>query len=741
MADPAVPQQKENMGQPVPRIDGRAKVTGDAKYASDFATPRPAYAYLVTSSISRGAITSFDDAAVRDMPGILHVMTHLNTKIPGAFKFFGKGGSESTAQKPLADNRVRHDGDIVALIVAENYELAREASYKFKPVYAAETPTATLESSGSDFHEAAKVNPEHEDPKLGDAAGAYLLSEIKINAEYRTPAQHHNPIELFSTTCVWNGDELVLYEPSQWVIGMKFGLARQLDIEPEQIKVVSPFIGGAFGSKGGITQRTALVALAARKLGRPVKLVVTRDQGFTTATYRAETKHQVRMSATAEGKLSSYSHEAWEMTSRTDDYVVGGTKSNVAIYACPNIWTKVHLVKGDRNTPGFMRSPAEVPYMFALECAMDELAECAGIDPVQFRRINETKVNPVTGAAYTSRSLLECYAEGARAFGWEKRSPLPGSMTDGEWLIGWGCATAMYPTQHNPTAVRVRFNADGSIRVQCAAHDVGTGAYTVIGQVAGEWLGQPIEKVKVELGHSDLPPGPVAGGSVTTASVASAVQLACGVIQTKLFQTSGRDSMTALTPDDIQEAFQRLGVSTIEELVEWKQADAPSGAIDDLNKGSVGITGGPLKDRTMFAFGAEFVEVRINQRTREIKAPRIVGAFAAGRIVNPRTARSQLMGGLIWGVSAALHEATEIDPKTARYINDNIADYVMPVNADITDIQVIMVPEVDDKVNPAGVKGLGELGNVGTDAAVANAVYHATGKRIRELPIHIDKLI
>ncbi len=741
MADPAVPQQQENMGLPVPRIDGRAKVTGGAKYGSDFATSRPAYAYMVTSSIARGAITGFDDAGVREMPGILHVMTYQNTKIPGAFKFMGVGGSDSTSQQPMADNRVRHDGDIVALIVAESYELAREASYKFKPIYAPEAPTATLDSSGSELKAAADASPLHEDPKLGDAAVAYLLSKIKIDAEYTTPAQHHNAIELFSTTCVWNGDELTIYEPSQWVIGMKFGLARQLDIEPEQIKVVSPFIGGAFGGKGGITQRTALVALAARKLGRPVKLVVTRDQGFTTTTYRAETRHQIRMSANADGKLSSYSHEAWEMTSRADDYMVGGTKNTVAMYACPNIWTKVHIVKGDRNTPGFMRSPAEVPYMFALECAMDELAEHAGIDPVQFRRINDTKVNPATGAPFTSRSLLECYTEAARAFGWEKRSPLPGSMTDGDWLIGWGCATAMYPTQHNPAAARVRFDSDGSIRVQCAAQDVGSGAYTVIGQVAAEWLGQPMEKVKVELGHSDLPPGPVSGGSVTTASVASAVQLACGVIQTKLFQASGRDAMTAMTPDDIRAAFQRLGVSTIEELAEWKQQDAPRGAIDGLNKGAVGITGGPLKDRTMFAFGAEFVEVRINKRTREVKTPRIVGAFAAGRIVNPRTTRSQLMGSLIWGISSALHEATEIDPKTARYINDNIADYVIPVNADIVDLQVIMIPEVDDKVNPAGVKGLGELGNVGTNAAVANAVYHATGKRIRELPIHIDKLI
>jgi len=737
----AAPEPKENMGQPAPRLDGRAKVTGEARYASDFMVANPAFAYLVTSSIARGRIAGIDQSEALAVPGVLSVMTHENAEVPGEFTFFGAGGESSTALKPMSSDRVWHDGDIVAMVLAESYEAAREAAYKLKVTYKAESPTALMHSPGSEMRPGAAVNPRHQDVKIGDAEKAMAQAEVAIDAEYSTPTQHHNAIELFTTTCVWNGNELTVYEPSQFVIGMKFGLARQLKIEPNQVRVISPYIGGAFGSKGGVTQRTSLVAIAAKRLNRPVKLVVTRDQGFTTATYRAETKHHIRLGATREGKLTAYTHEAWELTSRADDYMVAGTENSAAMYAIPNIATKVYVVKADRNTPGFMRSPPEVPYMYALETAMDEMAVKLRMDPVEFRRLNDTQVNPVTGAPYTSRSLMQCYDEAARAFGWAKRQTEPGAMRDGDWLIGWGCATATYPTQLNPAAVRIRLTDQGQIRVQVAAHEVGTGAYTVIGQQAAEWLGQPLDKVHVDLGDSDLPPGPVAGGSVTTASVCSAVIQGCAVIQNKLFQRSGPTAMQNLTGGQLAEAFSRAGLSVIEEYAEWVPEGSRPGALKGLHSGQVGITGGPLKDKTMFAFGAEFLEVRIHARTREIRVPRIVGAFAAGRIMNTRTARSQLMGGMIWGISSALHEATEVDERTARYVNDNLADYLVPVNADIAEVEVILVPETDTKVNPAGVKGLGELGNVGTAAAISNAVYHATGRRIRDLPIRLENLL
>ena len=745
----ATPQPKENMGKPEPRLDARAKVTGAARYGADQPVVNPAFAWLVTSSIARGRITAIDSSAAAAVPGVLHIMTHENRPKLGAFKFFGVGGEAMTAKPPLSTDRIDHEGEIVALIVAERFEDAREASYKMKISYEVEEPSSYLGSKLAEMKEAKAANPEHEDPSIGDADAAFAAAPVKIDFEYETPPQHHNAIELYATTCVWNGDELTVYEPSQWVIGLQHGLAREIGVDPANIHAVSPYIGGAFGSKGSITPRTSLIAMAAKTLGRPVKLVVPRDQGFTTATYRAETRHHIKFGAEQDGTIMSYWHEAWELTSRADDYAVGGTKNTTAMYQSPNVWSKVHLVKTDRNTPGFMRSPGEVPYMYALEAAMDELAVALKMDPVELRRKNDTDKNPTNGAPYTSRSLMKCYDEAAKAFGWSKRTPEPGSMRDGDWLIGWGCATACYPTQMAPSSARVHFTADNKLRIQAGSHDVGTGAYTVIGQMAAERLGVDMKNVKVELGDSKLPPGPVSGGSVTTASTCSAVLLACEAILKKL--TGANDAKGIVVKDgkvtladgssrNVEDLFNKLGVASIEELGEFVPKDAKPGDLAASQKGEVKIVGGAGKTSTMFAFGAEFVEVRVHSRTREIRVPRIVGAFAGGHIKNTRTANSQYLGGLVWGISSALHEETEIDRRVARYVNDNIAEYMIPVNADIEDVEIILVPEVDTEVNPAGIKGIGELSNAGTAAAVANAVYHATGIRIRKLPIGLEKL-
>ena len=533
------------------------------------------------------------------------------------------------------------------------------------------------------------------------------------------------------------------------MMGLQHGLAREIGVEATHVHAVSPYIGGAFGSKGSITPRTSLVAMAAKMLRRPVKLVVPRDQGFTTATYRAETRHEVKLGASSDGTMNAYLHQGWEVSSRTDDYVVGGTKVTSAMYATPNVSTKVYLVKVDRNTPGFMRSPAEIPYMFALESAVDELAVALKMDPVELRRKNDTMKNPVTGAAYTSRSLMQCYDEAAKAFGWADRKVNPGSMRDGDWLVGYGCATACYPTQMSPSTARVHFSADGKVRVQSASQDVGTGAYTVIGQMAAEMLGADMKNVTVELGDSRLPPGPVSGGSVTTASTCSAVKIACeGILKTLTGLPDAKgiriEGGKLVKPDGSSEtladAFKRLDRNSIEELGEFIPKTAKPGDLAATQKGEARISGGPEKTTTMFAFGAVFVEVRVHARTREIRVPRIVGAFAGGHIKNTRTANSQLLGGLVWGLSSALHEETEIDRRVARYVNDNIAEYLIPVNADIQNVEIIMVSETDTEVNPAGIKGIGELANVGTDAAVANAVFHATGTRIRKLPIRLEKL-
>jgi xanthine dehydrogenase YagR molybdenum-binding subunit len=733
----AAPEPKANMGSPAPRLDGRDKVTGTARYPSDFPVGNPAYAFLVTSAVALGRIDEIDLAGARSVQGILAILTHENTA--GEIRkvdFFGNGGPASESIVALGGPEVWHDGQIVAMVVADTFEAAREAAYRVRIRYRAEQPAAGFGAPGAEIVAAKDAARTHEDPEVGDAQQAYDTAEVQIDVSYSTPTQHHNPIELFTTTCTWNGPQLTIYEPSQFVHGLKNGVALQLDIDPAHVRVVSPFVGGAFGSKGSVTPRTALVAIAARRVGRPVKLVTTRDQGFTVATYRAETRHHVRLGATREGKLSALLHEAWEVTSRADAYKVAGTGATARLYACPNVWTKVNLVRADRNTPGFMRSPPEVPYVYALECAMDELAHKAGIDPVELRRINDTTREPIRGLPYTSRSLMQCFDEAAAAFGWAQRDPQVGSMRDGDWLVGWGCAMATYPSQVAPAAVRVRVTADGKVRVETAAHEIGTGAYTVIGQAAAARLGVPLEDVTVELGDSLLPPAPVAGGSNTTASVTNAVLKACDAIVGKL--AAGR---MGLGPRDLQAAMKQASSGAIEEYAEWIPDGLPESAMKDLYKGKVAITGGTrLKDRVQFAFGAEFIEVRVHARTREIRVPRLVGAFAGGHIANTRTARSQLMGGMIWGIGSALHESTEMDKTAARYINDNFADYLVAVNADVDQLDVILIPEQDERVNPAGIKGLGELGNVGTAAAIANAVHHATGQRVRDLPIRIDKL-
>ncbi len=758
MANAAAPVPKANMGAPVPRLDARLKVTGEARYPADMPVANPAYAVLVTSAVAKGRIEQLDLDGARAVPGVLDILTHDNTSELKQVKF---GGGCSTSIQDLGPD-IRHAGQIVAVVVADSFEAATEAARSVKVSYAEQKPSATFGSEGLTAQDATKVSAQHKHlPQAGDAAAAIAGADVTIEAEYETPTQHHNPIELFATTCVWTGDNLTVYEPSQFVYGLKNGVAQRLGIEPEKIHVASHYVGGAFGSKGVMTPRTALIALAAKRLNRPVKLVATRDQGFTIATYRAETRHHIRLGARRDGTLVGYSHEGWEITSRPDPYVVAGVEDSAQLYAFGAIATKVNVVHADRNTPGFMRSPPVVPYIYALESAMDEMAIKLGMDPVEFRRVNDTLTSPVDGKPYSSRSLMKCYDQASDAFGWKQRNATPGTMRDGDWLVGWGCATALYPTHIGPAAARVRLMPNGDVRVQIAAHEIGNGVYTVLGQMAAERLGVEVSSVTVEVGDSRLPPAPVAGGSNTTASTCSAVMKTCDAIRAKLFRAAttandgplaGRD-VDALTleagkvaasdgtGESLGDVFKRLGVSAVEEYSEFVPEGLPPQAISDLYAGKLTMTGGPHGKKLMYATGAEFVEVRINAFTREIRVPRVVGAFAAGRLMNTRTVHSQLMGGMIWGISSALHEATEIDLPRARYVNDNLADYMVPVNADVNQIEVILVSEVDHDVNPAGVKGLGELANVGTAAAIANAVYHATGKRIRKLPIRIENLL
>jgi xanthine dehydrogenase YagR molybdenum-binding subunit len=742
-------------GRPTSRIDGIAKVTGTARFASDEPLVNPAFAYLVTSAIARGRISGFSLDSAKAVRGVLDILTYENVG-DQAKPAPGPDGKPSTTS--LESDRIWHDGQIIAVVVADTYEAAREAAGKVQVSYKPESPSATFDSAGA---ESEPHKPEKgPDPQKGDASGAFGRAEVKIDARYSTPTQHHNPIELFTTSCKWDGPKLTIYEPSQFMWGTKASAATRLNLDPDNVRAISRYIGGAFGSKGP-NPRTAWIAIAAKRVGRPVKLVPTRDQGFTIATYRAETRHRVKLGAAANGKLTSFSHEGWEVTSRPSGYNVAGVESTARMYACENIATAVSVVHADRNTPGYMRAPPETPYMFALESAIDELAHQLNMDPIELRRVNDTQIDPVAGLPFSSRSLMKCFDQAAARFGWSQRTPEPGSMRNGEWMIGYGCASACYPTNIGPAAVRVSLTPDGKAEVSLAGHEIGTGAYTTVAIAAARALGLNVDDVAVRMGDSDLPPIMIAGGSNNAASATHVVAKACEEIRSRLANAAVSDSKSPFHGDDpgtvtlenvslvgskgktenLAKAIGRTG-HRLEVYVENVPPGLPPTAMADMAKGKPAMLGGAgRKDVTAFAFGAHFVEVQVHSRTREIRIPRAVSAFAAGTIVNPKTAYSQFMGGTIWGLSSALFEETELDKTAARYVNHNLADYLIPVNADVPSIEIIMVPEQDDRVNPLGVKGIGEIGIVGMNAAVANAVFHATGKRVRDLPIRSEKLL
>jgi xanthine dehydrogenase YagR molybdenum-binding subunit len=734
----AAPVPGANMGAPIARTESLAKVTGRISYATDVRGKTPLEAYFLTSAITRGELISIDTAPAESLAGVVKVYTHHNAPERIATPYTQKGGYASDTNMPLTGPEIFNDGQIIAMVIAESYEVARDASHRIVCRYAPTAPAVIIGKPGVEtIHPDALLEREK---NVGDFAAAFAAAPVKIEGEYSTPAQHQNPIELYSTTASWSGDELTIYEPSQFVVELAHGAAAMMGIDPAKVHVINPFMGGAFGGKGFMTQRTALVAGAARELGRDVRNVVTRDQGYTLATYRAETKHRIRLAADHQGRLLAYNHESWELQSRHDDYPLAGFGVTTSMYGKPAIETRINLVKADRQTSGFMRAPVEMPYMYALESAMDELAVALKMDPIELRRVNDIRESPVDGARFTSRSLMKCFDEAAASFGWSKRNPEPGSMRDGDWLIGYGCATAAYPTHMGPAIAKVTMSANGDVRVESSGQDSGQGTYTVLAQIAARELGIEPGQVRVVMGDSKLPPAPASSNSLGTASIGSAVKLATDKIR-------ARFGGTMPSHDDRANAFRRLGVQEVSELSEFLPPGTQPKVLDMLRKGQVPFANQARGDESkngkplMFAFGAQFVEVRVHRLTREIRVPRLTGAFAAGRIVNTRTAHSQLMGGMIWGMASGLLEATAVDEKRGRWVKSSLEEYLLPVNADTPRVDVILVPEEDHEINPLGVKGIGEIGIVGGAAAAANAVYHATGKRIRDLPILMDKLL
>lgn len=728
------------VGKPLNRTDGRLKVMGEARYAAEFPVAKMTHGVTIQSTISKGEITQIDTRAAEALPGVLLIMTHLN-----APKASGDAGSGSKLPL-LPDTQVYYSGQHIGVVVAETLEQAMQAAVLVNVRYREVEPVVQLEKHLDQAYLPEGKIPRNEPPDAatGSIAAGLAAATVKVEQTYTTPVENHNPMEPHATTAAWEGDRLLLYDASQGIFGVKKKIAAVLAIPLENVRVMSYFVGGGFGCKGTPWAHVALAAMAAKQAKRPVKLVLGRKQMFGPVGFRPQTLQQVALGATSEGKLTALRHTGTSTTSMFDEFIEPVGKSARMLYACPHIETSHRLVRLNIGTPTYMRAPGEASGSFALESAMDELAYALKMDPIELRLKNYAEVDPSKGLPWSSKSLKECYQRGAERFGWQKRNPMPGSMRDDKILIGWGMASATYPTYRSPASATAQIMADGTALVRSGSQDIGTGTYTVMTQVAADAIGLPVSKVRFELGDTVMPETPVSGGSQTAASVGSAVHEAGVEVRAKLLQLALNDQKSPLhgaTAENVVAEDGKFFLKDKPAQVETYQAILSRHGLKMVEAQTKSEPGEAQEKYSMHSFGSQFAEVRINPDSGEVRISRWVGAFGVGNRLNAKTANSQLIGGITYGIGMALMEHTIADPVRGRIVNADLAEYHVPVNADVPDIDVIFVDEQDPHVNPLGIKGIGEIGITGTAAAIANAVYHATGKRIRDLPITLDKLL
>jgi xanthine dehydrogenase YagR molybdenum-binding subunit len=714
------------IGLPLDRVDGPAKVAGHARYAAEFAPQRVCHAVIVQSTIPSGRIARIDARAAEAMPGVVLVLSHRNApRLPEE----GRAAVDPPAGREISvlqTEAVRYNGEPIAVVVAETLEQAEEAAAHVAIAYEGRTAELDFAHAKSAAYRPGKVTHGKPDNAWGDAAKALESAPARIAATYTTPYEHHNPMEPHATVAEWEGDRLTLWDSTQYVSGVRDTVSRTLGIPAQSVRVVSPFVGGGFGCKGSTWSHVVLAAMAARAARRPVKLVLGRPQMFGPVGGRPRTEQRVELGAARDGRLVALRHDVVSHTSSFEDFTEPSTQPTRALYACPNGATTQRLVKLDLGTPTFQRAPGESTGTFAIECAMDELACRLGMDPLELRLRNYADVEPDSGRPWSSKKLRECYEQAASRFGWARRDPHPRSMRDGPWLVGWGMATATYPAHRTASKASATLLSDGTVVVRSGTQDIGTGTYTVMTQVAADALAIPVDLVRFELGDTRLPKAPISGGSMTAASVGPAVQAACRELRGMLEREDGR-WLRSQDDDARRAAFRALAARQARPLE--AQGEAHPEASDDRQ---------PFASRS---FGAVFVEARVDPELGIVRVPRIVAAYSVGRLLNAKTGVSQLRGGIVWGVGMALTEESLLDPATGRYVNENLAEYHVPVNADIGEIDVSVVDENDTRFNPLGIRGIGEIGITGVAAAIANAVYHATGRRVRELPITLDKLL
>lgn len=735
-----------SIGAPMNRVDGRLKVTGGARFSAEMPIANVAYAVMVTSTIARGRITHMDASAAERAPGVLAVLTPSNApKLPN--------GSRAALEPPagrvlslMQDDLVHYNGQPIGLVVADTLEHATSAASLVGATYAALRPELDMATAppGSTTGSGKPPGQEPVATTRGNVREGLAQAAVRVDHTYTTPFETHNPMEPHATIAAWEGDHLTLYDATQGIFGVKKIAAKTFGIPPENVRVVSYFVGGGFGCKGSAWSHVMLAAMAARKLGRPVKVVITRRQMFGPVGGRPRTVQRITLGAERDGTLTAIRHVSTSATSELEDWMEPSAVATRMLYASPNAETDHKLVRINMGTPTYMRAPGEASGTFAIESAMDEMAYALKMDPIAFRMKNYAEQDPQKQRPFSSKSLRECYDTGAERFGWSRRTPEPRSMRDRNALVGWGVATATYPTRRSPASAVARILPDGRAWVRAGSQDIGTGTYTVMTQVAADALGLPPSRVRFELGDTEMPETPVSGGSQTAASVGSAVNAAALAVRSKVVQLAIADSSSPLfgaREEDVGAADGKLSLASDPSRGERYEAIIARHGGQPVEAEASVKPGAEVEEYSMHSFGAVFTEVRVDRDLGEIRVPRVVAVYGVGNLLNAKTAHSQLMGGVVYGLGMALMEETQLDPRSGRYVNSDLAEYHVPVNADVQMIDVSVVSEHDPHVNPLGVKGIGEIGITGVAASVANAVYHATGKRVRDLPVTLDKVL
>ncbi|GAB3684289.1 xanthine dehydrogenase family protein molybdopterin-binding subunit [Salinisphaera aquimarina] len=728
------------IGAPKSRIDGPKKLSGRAMYAADHHLPNMAYAYGVFSTVASGKINGIDLSAAKKMPGVIDIFHH--DHFPDLYRTpssFAQENKVDETRLPFEDNKVYYPGQFVALVVADTFANARAAAYKVNVDYSADEAAANLEQA------LAKNGSPKKDDKSGHTRGnpdeAFDSAPNKVDVTYVTPMETHNPMEMHASVANWENGDLVLYEASQGVVFARNVMAKVFGLPPERVEVRAPFIGSGFGSKLWLWPHAVAAAAASREIGRPVQLVVPRAQMFTTTGHRPPTRQQIRIGTDDNGKLLALSHDSVNTTSMVDTYVETTGSCTKSLYSCPNLRVSHATIGANHGTPTSMRAPGAAPGLFALESAMDEMAEQLKMDPLEFRKANYTERDESMDLPFSSIHLMEAFDKGAEKFGWSKRDHAVGSMRDGNDVIGWGMAACNWEALKMDCDARVSLRADGSAFASCATQDIGTGTYTIVAQAVSSITGIPIDKIEVELGDSSYPSGPISGGSWATATTLPAIAQAtrAAIDELKGYVVADGGDFAGAKTDDIDFDDGKLinaegkAVAYTDVLKRNKLANAD---------GAAHTPGAPKGEYSFRSFGAHFVEVRWDAGISRLRVSRVVSAIDVGQIINAKTSANQVEGAVAMGIGMALFEATEYDERSGLPINNNYAEYLVPVHADNPpDVDVVLLDHPDYKFNEFGARGIGEIGVTGMAAAVANAVHHATGKRIRELPIRLEELM